>query len=481
MIKTFAKLLTFWIPFRKLRRGLRDGLVRHNYTHAHFKREYNLLAKYLQKKYLAKRLPKYKFATKQDLGTDKIIWQFWNTGADNAPPLVKTCMRSVEEYKGDYRVIVLDDAKVRDYIDLPDFVYEKTKNGKFPVAHFADLLRLCLLKTYGGVWMDATIYLTGAVPQKLLEKDFFAFQRSVDSPSDWKVWEDFCRSYWSWDDDWKVRLLNSFIIAKPDYPLINALVDMMITYWEREKKPHTYLWFHILFNELAASEYKKYNCEIVCDRYAHYLYLNADAPAEKYDELLNLNPYPIHKLSRHLHITNADSVLAKILKPDIFYDGGRDDITFCTMLFNMSDKVLKAARGNDRDFRNFYLASLKHLILTFKKFAIWCDQETADFLTENDLADKVKMRVMKIEELPSWNKKTLYTQFINELRSGAHKNGMYFAGGRTAENLFPWLAINRAKLDVIKWAAENDFYDSAYFYWLDCGGWNGLYNYMWDG
>jgi mannosyltransferase OCH1-like enzyme len=109
----------------------------------------------------------------------KIIWQYWGQGIneESLPGVVRICFASVDKYKGEYEVIRLCDDTVKDYIDFPGFIWKKRKNGQLSVAFFSDLLRLALLHTYGGVWLDATILLTGFLPEEYVKLDYFVFQR----------------------------------------------------------------------------------------------------------------------------------------------------------------------------------------------------------------------------------------------------------------------------------------------------------------
>lgn len=77
---------------------------------------------------------------------------------------------------------------------------------------FADLLRLALLDIYGGIWLDATIYLTEPSPNMLQENGFFMYQRVADAHSK-EQWHKFNSYYFSWDNKHKVNLLNSIIFA----------------------------------------------------------------------------------------------------------------------------------------------------------------------------------------------------------------------------------------------------------------------------
>ena len=109
--------------------------------------------------YFQNKLESFQLKPKTELSSQKIIWQYWGQGLEQEklPDIVKLCFASVDQYKEDYQVIRLDENTVRQYLDLPDFVWEKKKNKQFKPAFFADLFRLALLDVYGGIWIDATI------------------------------------------------------------------------------------------------------------------------------------------------------------------------------------------------------------------------------------------------------------------------------------------------------------------------------------
>lgn len=86
----------------------------------------------------------------------KIIWRYWATGWETAPFVVKKCTESIHRYASDYEIIDIDDKNVENYIQLPEKLLN-TKN--FPVQTKSDLIRIMLLAKYGGVWIDATIFL----------------------------------------------------------------------------------------------------------------------------------------------------------------------------------------------------------------------------------------------------------------------------------------------------------------------------------
>ncbi|MCD8236260.1 MAG: capsular polysaccharide synthesis protein [Prevotellaceae bacterium] len=116
---------------------------------------------------------------KKNLQGKRIIWQYWGQGYSNPdmPELVRICLDSVEKYceGGEFLLIRLTDENISEYIDLPEYVESKRKS--FPVAVFSDLLRTCLLTCYGGCWLDATVLLTGRIPEKYWNYDFFMYRR----------------------------------------------------------------------------------------------------------------------------------------------------------------------------------------------------------------------------------------------------------------------------------------------------------------
>ena len=141
------------------------------------------------------------------------------------PEVVQICLTSVEKNKGDYQIIRLSDKTIAEYVDLPQFILEKCKNPEFNKTFFSDLLRLTLLNLYGGVWLDATVFLTGLLPQRYAELDYFVFQRD-SAEIHKKYWENSYAYYWGWDKRFKVRMLTSVIFAKENNIVISTLLHV---------------------------------------------------------------------------------------------------------------------------------------------------------------------------------------------------------------------------------------------------------------
>ena len=110
---------------------------------------------------------------------ERIIWQFWWQGADNAPSLVKKCFESVRRHARGRRVVVIDEQNISQYADIPTCIAEKHRLGAISHTHFSDYLRVKLLQEHGGVWIDATVLLTDDIPDDILTAKAFAFKTSL--------------------------------------------------------------------------------------------------------------------------------------------------------------------------------------------------------------------------------------------------------------------------------------------------------------
>ena len=84
----------------------------------------------------------------------------WYQKIENAPPIVKACIKSIIINSGKHPVYILDQNNFSKYISLPSFIMEKFNRGIFSITHFSDILRMGLLAKYGGYWIDSTYLIT---------------------------------------------------------------------------------------------------------------------------------------------------------------------------------------------------------------------------------------------------------------------------------------------------------------------------------
>ena len=163
------------------------------------------------------------------------IWTLWLQGEDKAPPLVQACFQSVRK-NCKQELVVLDEKSVRDYITLPDIIWEKRAAGKIKNAHFADICRVELLYEHGGVWLDSTGFATAPIPDWIMKEDFFVYMagQHVGSPYSF--------------------MQNCFIRSRKGAYLLDAWRAMILDYWIHENHNFDYFMHQLLFKTLVLND-----------------------------------------------------------------------------------------------------------------------------------------------------------------------------------------------------------------------------------
>ena len=160
-----------------------------------------------------------------NISVDSPIWVFWGQGQDNMPYPVNLCIQSIIKFSGIREVFVLDFNNYKQYVTLPDYIEKKLKAGIISYAHFADVLRLALLKEYGGIWIDSTFYMCNEFPAEIIEYPFYSINQNGER--DWVVTK----------DKWSIGLLASH----KNNVLVDFWYEFIIKYWEKENAAITYL------------------------------------------------------------------------------------------------------------------------------------------------------------------------------------------------------------------------------------------------
>jgi capsular polysaccharide synthesis protein len=143
--------------------------------------------------------------------SNRTIWTLWLQGFADAPPLVQACLESWRRFNPGWRVQPLDQHSLGDVIDL---VSLRDASGHLTLQKTSALARLALLRRYGGVWTDATVFCL----------------RPLD---DW-IDPAFGAGFFAFKNPAKDRMLaNWFIAAEPDNTLLVALHDAFVEFLTR--------------------------------------------------------------------------------------------------------------------------------------------------------------------------------------------------------------------------------------------------------
>ena len=191
-----------------------------------FTRTYSLdfyLKKYL---YVLDILKKEIAQDAENLHTDH-IWTMWLQ--DEIPEICEMCIKTIKKYYPTANVIT--EKNVSQYVEIPNYIWEKYKNGTMLPCHFSDFIRVCLLDKYGGTWIDATCFLTMKIPKHIVKSDFFVLKNSeMDGIS------------------------NYFLHSTTNNYLIKAIKIFLLEYWKQEETAINYFFFHLFLQLLIKND-----------------------------------------------------------------------------------------------------------------------------------------------------------------------------------------------------------------------------------
>ena len=160
----------------------------------------------------------------------KTLYIYWDTNFNNAPEIVKKCLLSWKQKNITWNIIELNDNNINNYINISEYIPDINKKNISKTA-LSDIIRIMLLKKYGGLWCDATTFCIVPLDNwldKYISNGFFAFNKPAPE-----------------------RLLSSwFLYADTDNYIIDKWFTYTINYWNSHDEMHTYFWFHYLFSDL---------------------------------------------------------------------------------------------------------------------------------------------------------------------------------------------------------------------------------------
>lgn len=154
------------------------------------------------------------------------VFTYWAQGLDQAPPIVRENFDRMQRAFGQ-RLVILTDETRDDWVPRPRF--EAHRPRMVPREH-SDVLRMDLLRTYGGLWLDSTCLVTEPfdVPQ-----GFFAF------PKEGKRAEGTARlSVWA-------------LASEPGGYLASLFAEALHAYWSTYDEALDYYFIHHIFEVLC--------------------------------------------------------------------------------------------------------------------------------------------------------------------------------------------------------------------------------------
>lgn len=230
---------------------------------------------------------------------NKTVWICWMQGRENAPDLVKACIKSVEDNLLDFNIVILCENNIKDYINVPEHIMKKYFEGKISRTHFSDILRVAILAQYGGLWLDSTVFCTdGLFAEKIIKYPLFVYKvMNLDQ-----------------NDDEAIMASSWLMSATSNDPILLLTKDLLYKYWETHNFLNNFFLVHLFF-AMAARKYTNewdaipmYN-----NRSPHTLMfeLNRKYNEDRWNEIKKISSF--HKLTRHKEEYKKDTFYFYIL------------------------------------------------------------------------------------------------------------------------------------------------------------------------
>ena len=135
----------------------RNGFKESDKDKKYLLKKHEIMLDFFQKKYQTY-IDQYNIIKEEDgdINYDDTIWICWWQGIENAPELVKACVNSIKMHAGTHPVVFITDENVSKYVQIPNFLLKKIREGTISKTHYSDYVRTALLAKYGGLWLDST-------------------------------------------------------------------------------------------------------------------------------------------------------------------------------------------------------------------------------------------------------------------------------------------------------------------------------------
>lgn len=245
---------------------------------------------------------------------NKTIWTLWFQGWDNAPEVSKKCLQSWKYHNPTWDIKELNLNNLSEYIDISKEIPELNLS-KINKLCYSDIVRLFLLKNYGGVWVDSTTFCNKPLDDWIPEQTYL-FKNPYD---------DF-RMVSSW-------FISSGEEGKRSY-IINKWYETMIKYWKdrisnNDTSRFEGCWVHRLFGVCHNSDnlfreiwdsYPKMGCKY---RYSRGIGPHFFVPYEKYfhemldndiKDIIDSKVHPVYKLNHKVSMSLDNTSIGYLFK-----------------------------------------------------------------------------------------------------------------------------------------------------------------------
>ena len=213
----------------------------------------------------------------------KEIWLYWHDDIYYAPDIVRYCVDIVKKLNPNYTVHVLNQYSINTVVK-DKRVLRHLNNPNLKEMHKSDLLRMYLISTYGGIYIDSSIVLFDSFDwiYKLPSYDLLMYKANIHTTNNHKP-----------------VLENWFIAAKPNNDLIRETLNMLLDIFD----DNMYVRFNILKNDRTVDYQKFKDHDIYHLTYFCLIYVQQKFNIKNNNYYIDCNPtiFPFNVLYGNQH------------------------------------------------------------------------------------------------------------------------------------------------------------------------------------
>lgn len=168
------------------------------------------------------------------------IYFMWWTGLHTMPPIVELCYKNLYNNAKSHPIIVITQQNYHQI--LPASIIEQVtkivnlyNKKKICIQHLSDLIRTLILSQVGGIWIDATVFVTSDWDKDLLGKTFYSGRRTTSYANSGKS---ITQGQWT----------SYFIASVKGNPLITFIHNGLKECYERKSEIKEYYTMDYLFS-----------------------------------------------------------------------------------------------------------------------------------------------------------------------------------------------------------------------------------------
>lgn len=254
--------------------------------------------------------------------SNNYIWTMWWQGEENAPILVKRCIRSMRQNSNGANVIVITKDNFKDYVNVPKFILDRVMK-EITLTHLSDIIRFELINNYGGIWIDSTVYVNDLIPMEIFDFDFFTIKMRYDETT---MIRNIAKARWS-----------AYLVGGKKHNIISEkMLDLFYDYWKKENMLISYFLIDYFMDYIIDNDKEVYE-------------LWDSIPAIEYDIFymhgkLNDSEYDINKIGLFNKLSWKDDYIVNLNNKPTLYG----------KVFGIKENLQKKQMGKLKKLKNYF-------------------------------------------------------------------------------------------------------------------------------